>query len=170
MTPTLQAVVSRLQASIGGGVLKVYEDGRGVVAQVTLAGLPAALAALKADPATPFDMLVDATAIDWSRWQPAGGVVRPKERFSLLYNLYSIGGRSRLFLEAFVEEGEDAPSATPFYASADWAEREIFDLMGIRFAGHPDLRRILMPEDFRHHPLRKDFPRHGQDPQDYPQE
>jgi NADH-quinone oxidoreductase subunit C len=115
-------------------------------------------------------MLVDATAVDWSTWAEETDLEPPRARFSLYYNLFSLTGRARIFIETCLDDGESAPSATSVYASADWAEREIFDMFGIKFAGHPDLRRILMPEDYVGFPLRKEFPTLGPDPQDFPQE
>ncbi len=83
---------------------------------------------------------------------------------------YSVSQRTRLFLELFLADGEAAPSASGIYASALWAEREVYDLFGIRFQGSPDPRRIFLPQDFEGHPLRKDFPCQGRRPQDWPQE
>jgi NADH-quinone oxidoreductase subunit C len=82
-------------------------------------------------------------------------------RFSVVYRLYRFPGASRARLEVEAGEGEALPSAVPVYRSADWAEREAFDMFGIPFDGHPDLRRIYMPDDFEGHPLRKDFPLAG---------
>jgi len=165
-----RAAAERLQAQLGEAVAAVVEDGRGVVVQVALASVPAALEALKADAETPFDLLADVTAVDWSRWAEETGLPAPESRFTLLYNLYSLTGRSRLFLEAPVDDGAEAPTATGQYASAGWAEREVFDMFGIVFAGHPDLRRILLSESDTFHPLRKEYPRRSHDPQDFPQE
>jgi len=162
-------VIERLKSVLASKVSKVYEDGRGVVVRVELDAVPAALEALRSDASTPFDMLTDLTAVDWSRWAEETGT-QPQARFSLYYNLYSISAATRIFLEAWLEDGQEAPSATSFYASANWAERTVFDMFGIRFSGHPDLRRIYLPEDFEYSPLRKEFPRRGVDPQDFPQE
>ncbi len=160
----------RIAVRFGNLVTDVFEDKRGQVLSVALEAIPDILEALRRDEESPFDMLVDITAVDWSTWHEETGLSPKKERFSLYYALYSIKTRSRLFLEAFVGEHQFAPSATSVYASADWAEREIFDMFGITFSGHPDLRRILMPEDFTGYPLRKEFPAAGYDPQDFPQE
>jgi NADH-quinone oxidoreductase subunit C len=82
-------------------------------------------------------------------------------RFTVVYRLCRFPGALRLRLAADVAEGGSLPSAVPVYCSADWAEREAFDMFGVRFDGHPDLRRIYMPDDFEGHPLRKDFPLAG---------
>jgi len=164
-------VIERLKSALGDKIQDVYEDARGLVVRVGLESVPAALEALRSDASSPFDMLTDITAVDWSRWaEETGTKESPPARFSLYYNLYSISSAARLFVEAFLKDGQEAPSATHLYASADWAERIVFDMFGIRFSGHPDLRRIYMPEDFEYSPLRKEFPRRGVDPQDFPQE
>jgi NADH-quinone oxidoreductase subunit C len=148
----------------------LFEDKRGQVIQVNAGAIPDVLEALRCDEESPFDMLVDITAVDWSTWSKETGLSPKKERFSLYYTLYSLKTKSRLFIEAYIGEHQFAPSATEVYASADWAEREIFDMFGIHFSSHPDLRRILMPEDFVGYPLRKEFPTAGLEPQDFPQE
>jgi len=104
------------------------------------------------DPRAAFTMLTDQTAVDWPK--------RDK-RFDVVYHLYSIPNNQRLRLKLRVGEGESVPSATALFASADWFEREIFDLFGVRFDGHPDLRRIMMPDEWQGHPLRKEFPLEG---------
>ena len=80
-------------------------------------------------------------------------------RFEVFYNLVSIQGRKRIRLQVRVDE-EDlvVPSVTGVYRAANWNEREVYDMMGIRFDGHPDLRRMFMPEDFEYYPQRKEFP------------
>jgi NADH-quinone oxidoreductase subunit C len=88
----------------------------------------------------------------------------PKEpRFELVIQLLSVAHNDRLRLVAAVT-GESVPSITPLWPGAAFMERECFDLFGIRFEGHPDLKRLLMPEDYEHHPLRKDFPHQGIEP------
>ncbi len=85
----------------------------------------------------------------------------PQKRFSILYQLYRFPECCRIRIGFDFEEGEAVDSAVPVYKAADWAEREIFDMFGIVFAGHPDLRRIYMPDEFEGFPLRKDFPLEG---------
>ncbi|HUU00454.1 MAG TPA: NADH-quinone oxidoreductase subunit C [Myxococcota bacterium] len=170
MIDRARQAAKRLSAALADGLLEVFEDGRGVVARIEATALHKALDVLRDDRKTPFEMLAHETAIDWSAWPADAGSQRPAERFSLIYNLYSVSTRTRIFLEIALAEGQAAPSATGHYASANWAEREIYDMFGIKFTRHPDLRRILMWEGFEGHPLRKDFPRHGINPQDFPQE
>ncbi len=106
-----------------------------------------------------FDYLVDITGVDNLGEDP---------RFALVYELASIRNRESLRLVARVsEESPELPSVVPVWRGADWHEREIWDMLGIRFAGHPDLRRILMWEGYPWHPLRKDFPLAGR-PTDLP--
>ena len=167
---TARESANRIGALLGDKVESVFEDKRGVVVRTTQKDLLEVLAAFKNDATVPFDMLMDATAVDWSTWQQETGLTPPAGRFSLYYNLYSSIKKIRIFVEININEKQSAPSATGLWASADWAEREIFDMFGIRFSGHPDLRRILMSDDFEGHPLRKEFPLNGQNPQDFPQE
>jgi len=166
----VEAAAERLKTALGDRVAGVTHDGRGVVVRCALHAVPEALAALKGDSELPFDLLADVTAIDWSTWQECTGLNPPAARFSLVYNLYSIAHRLRIFIEAELADGAEAPSASALFASANWAEREIWDMFGIRFSGHPDLRRIFLQESDEFHPLRKEYPRRGHDPQDFPQE
>jgi NADH-quinone oxidoreductase subunit C len=100
-----------------------------------------------------FDYLVDITSLDNYGDDP---------RFTLVYHLYGYGHRCYLRLKAQVsEEKSEAPTLTDVWRTADWHEREIYDMMGVRFRGHPDLRRILMWEGYPFFPLRKDFPLSG---------
>jgi NADH-quinone oxidoreductase subunit C len=95
-----------------------------------------------------FDYLVDITAVD----RPD----RP-ERFELIYVLYSFSRNQRIRIKTNVADGVQPPTAVPVHATANWLEREVFDMFGIEFAGHPDMRRILMPEEWQGYPLRKDY-------------
>jgi len=138
---------------------------------------------LKEDPALQMNLLVDVTAVDYSTFgkSPApaffassGIAVRPssqipdedpwpgppaKARFAVVYHFYSIDHKHRLRLVVPVEETEaELDSLTPLWAGADWLEREVWDMYGIRFRGHPNLKRILMYKEFEGHPLRKDYP------------
>jgi NADH-quinone oxidoreductase subunit C len=170
MKDLAKAAAGRLQNNLRDAVEEIFEDKRGVVVRVKAASLLEALKTLNADADCPFEMLADVTAVDWSRWTAETEQPAPAGRFSLYYNLYSLKQHVRLFLETNIGENQAVHSATSVYASADWGEREVFDMFGIRFIAHPDLRRIFMPDDFEHYPLRKEFPIQGYDPQDYPQE
>ncbi len=99
-----------------------------------------------------FDQLMDVCGVDYLGREP---------RFEVVYNLLSLSHNRRLRLKVEVEEGMPVPSVTSVYSSADWWEREVFDLYGIPFEDHPDLRRILTDYGFEGHPLRKDFPLTG---------
>jgi len=159
-----------LKTQLRDAVEEIYEDKRGVVVRIAPDAIVKALTLLHEDKQVPFEMLADVTAVDWSTWHKETGLTPPKGRFSLYYNVYSVSTCTRLFLEMNIGEKQSVLTATSVYASADWAEREVYDMLGIRFSGHPDLRRILLGDDFVGYPLRKEFPTHGQKPQDFPQE
>ncbi len=96
-----------------------------------------------------FDYLVDVTAADYPK--------RP-ERFDLVYILYSFSRNQRIRLKTRVPDGFRPATAVGVHLTANWLEREVFDMFGIEFAGHPYMRRILLPEEWQGHPLRKDYP------------
>jgi NADH-quinone oxidoreductase subunit C len=103
-----------------------------------------------------FDMLVDITCVDYLNYRGA------TDRFGLVYALAGTETSERLCVRAFLNEPDlTVPSAVPLWEGANWLEREVWDMFGIRFAGHPDLRRILLPEEFAAFPLRKDYPLQG---------
>jgi NADH-quinone oxidoreductase subunit C len=106
-----------------------------------------------------FDYLVDITAVDWSH----KAAPQKPDRFDLVYILYSFARNERIRVKTRIPDGYCPESAAAVHLAANWLEREIFDMFGIAFAGHPDLRRILMPEDWSGHPLRKDYPLLQQD-------
>jgi len=100
-----------------------------------------------------FDYCSDVTAVDWP--------TRAGERFDVVYCLYSTTLRARVRVKTRVADGDSVPSVSGVWAAANWLEREAWDMFGIRFAGHPDLRRILMPDEWQGHPQRKDYPLEG---------
>ncbi len=95
-----------------------------------------------------FDYLVDVTAVDWPK---------RAERFDLVYIVYSFARNERVRIKTYIAETYKPPSAVSVHLTANWLEREVFDMFGIEFAGHPDLRRILLPEDWQGYPLRKEY-------------
>jgi NADH-quinone oxidoreductase subunit C len=114
----------------------------------------AALQCLKND--CGFDMLIDITAADYLYYPNA------RDRFGVIYALLNMTTGERLYVKTFLNEPDlTLLSAFPLWKGADWMEREVFDMYGILFEGHPDLRRILMPEEFTAFPLRKDYPLRG---------
>jgi NADH-quinone oxidoreductase subunit C len=114
-----------------------------------------ALTFLKTDADLAFDCLTDLTALDlMNQGAP--------ERFCVVYQLYSFKSNARLRVKAYVPESDPTiGSVAGVWKSAPWAEREVFDLMGIKFEGHPDLKRLQLPEYYTGHPLRKDYPLRG---------
>jgi len=106
------------------------------------------------DPLLSLDHLQDLTAVDYSK--------KKEIRFEVVYNLYSIRHRHKIRIRAQVPENDTKiDSVVPIWSGANWHERECYDMFGITFTGHPDLRRILMPEDWEGFPLRKDYPLKG---------
>lgn len=96
--------------------------------------------------------LLDASSVDNTGEDP---------RFALVYEIATLDDSVHLRVKTHIAEGEEIPTVSDLWATADWHEREIWDMMGIRFSGHPDLRRILMWEGYPYHPLRKEFPLAG---------
>ncbi len=142
-----------VQKRFADGLLDVVEQ-RG---ETTLVLQPESIAAvcqaLRDAPALRYNFLADITAVDWYERDP---------RFDIVYHLLSLETRAVVRLKVRVgapdEEAPAVPSVTSVWPTADWYEREIYDLFGVSFTGHPSLRRILMPEDWVGHPLRKDYP------------
>ena len=112
-----------------------------------------AAALLKDDPTCPFNFLSDITCVDWHPSEP---------RFEVIYHLLSIPHKERVRLKVKLSgENPALDSLTSVWPGANYFEREVFDLFGVRFSGHPYLRRLLMPENWEGHPLRKDYPVEG---------
>jgi NADH-quinone oxidoreductase subunit C len=103
-----------------------------------------------------FDMLIDITAVDYLNYPGA------RERFGVVYALLNTVSGERAYVKTLFSEPDlRLPSVVPLWRGADWLEREVYDMFGIEFTGHPDLRRILLPEEFSAFPLRKDYPLRG---------
>jgi NADH-quinone oxidoreductase subunit C len=95
-----------------------------------------------------FDYMVDITAVDWPK---------RADRFDLVYILYSFARNERIRVKTYIADGYRPQSAVGVHLTANWLEREVYDMFGIEFAGHPDMRRILLPEEWQGYPLRKDY-------------
>lgn len=107
---------------------------------------------IKKDEELSFDLINDITAVDYPN---------KALRFELVYHIFSIKNNERIRVKTAVEDGGPVESVTSVWKGAEWLEREVFDMFGIKFNNHPDLRRILMNEDYKYHPLRKEFPLQG---------
>ncbi len=152
----IQKVTGKLIRQFGDKVITVEERSGSAIPSVVVdkAKILEALFFLKTDPDCAFDMLTDLFGVDNYKEKP---------RFELIYFLNSFKNKARLAVKVGLEDGESVPTASGIWKAAEWFEREIYDMFGIRFEGHPDLRRILLDEDFEGHPLRKDFPLEGPD-------
>jgi len=147
------SVIAQHLSEIGEGLFATCGIVSGdLEVRVTPADLIAALTTLRDDRQAAFTQLIDLTAVDYPERQ---------ERFDVVYLLLSMTNNMRLRLVVSVGEGQTVPSVTGTFMSANWAEREVWDMFGIFFAGHPDLRRLLTDYGFEGHPLRKDFPLTG---------
>lgn len=166
---TPEQITERLAKQFAEGVVAHLPPGEGSAQQAIVERdlLLDVLGFLKSNPELSFDFLMDVTAIDHLHFEdPAIG-----ERFATVYQLYSTTHNHRFTLKTPVPEDDaQVPSAVELWGSALWAEREAHDMYGIRFEGNPDLRRLLMPEDFPGFPLRKDYPLRGRGERDaFPQ-
>ena len=141
-----------IEASLSDLVLAADIHNGEIVLRAEAAKAAEILLALRDTQTLECRQLTDMTAVDWPE-RPA--------RFDLVWQLLSVRYNQRVRLIAEVEEGEIVPSSVPIFASANWAEREVWDMFGIFFSGHPDLRRLLTDYGFEGHPLRKDFPLTG---------
>jgi len=148
-------MLERLRARLGASVVETHAQHGDDTVVIERAALPAALRLCREDADLGFDVLMDLTAVDYQKYP--GREDGP--RFEVVYHLYSLRANHRLRIKVRVDEDDAVvPTAVPLWPIADWFEREVWDMFGVRFEGHPDLRRLLMYEEFVGHPLRKDYP------------
>lgn len=155
-----QQALQRAQELLGSAVVSTHAYRGDDTLVVEATRITEVMRTLRDHPELAMDFLADLTAVDYFGREP---------RFEVVYHLRSFKSGARLRVKAPVAEPEDGSnpaidSVVPFWAAANWYEREVWDLYGIRFAGHPDLRRILMYEEFVGHPLRKDYPKDRRQP------
>ena len=150
---TPPAFIATLQSAIAGSVTQIsYWVGDWTIL-VPAAQVLEVARHLRDAPDAAFDLCSDVTATDWPP--------RLSGRFDVVYVLYSTRHRHRIRVKTIVAESLPLPSVTAVWPAANWLEREIYDMFGVNFAGHPDRRRILMPEDWQGFPQRKDYPLEG---------
>lgn len=149
--------LDRLLEKFSDEVIRSHADHGDETAVMKPGKLVEVMTFLKHDPAVRFEMLTDLTGVDLL------GLEEP--RFQVVYHLYSLSKRHRLRIKVPLPENDPVvPSVVGVWKAANWMEREAWDLYGIRFEGHPDLRRILMYPEFEGHPLRKDYPMEKRQP------
>jgi len=145
-TPLDNELVKRLRAKFGAALLEAIEDRKQSIFVLDRARLVDLALHLRDE--EKFDMLSDLTAVDWPKRE---------KRFDVILNLYSFPKNERLRLKVHAADAEDVPSVVSVWPTANWQEREVFDMFGIIFSGHPDLKRILLPDEWQGYPLRKDY-------------
>lgn len=146
-------IVEALKSRFGEQAIEVFEFRGELTLIVPKENIVEVCRFLRDDPVFKFDFLADLSGLD---------MFTPVKRFAAVYNLYSLTNKHRIRLKVFTEEEDPKlPTVTGVWEGANWHERETYDMFGIIFEGHPDLRRVYMPEEFEHHPLRKDFPLMG---------
>lgn len=149
-------ILTKLRERFGDAVRSIHAFRGDLTAEIDPARIVEICRFLRDDAALAFDFLVDVTAVDYLGTTP---------RFEIVYHLKSLTRGHRLRLKARVSEDDPRiASVVGVWRGADWMERETWDLYGIRFDGHPDLRRIFLYEEFQGHPLRKDYPKERRQP------
>ena len=149
-------VLARLLEGLPDAVRDTHARLGDATAQVDPGRILDVLRFLRDDPDLEFDMLMDVTAVDYLGQEP---------RFELVYHLYASTVHHRVRIKARVSEGDaEIDSAVSLWPSANWMEREVYDMYGIHFRDHPDLRRLLLYDEFEGHPLRKDYPKEKRQP------
>ncbi len=148
-----EKVIEKLRASFNDSIISVNEFRGELTVIVKKQDIVRICQFLRDDEELFFDSLRDVCGVDY---------YRPDDRYEVVYNLYSFKNKYRLRLKIRVDESElHAPTVSGVWTTADWAERETYDMFGITFDGHPDMRRIYLPDAFEYYPLRKDFPLMG---------
>jgi len=153
LTPDQTKVVERFRSKLGDSVLGERSFRGQLSIWVKREAVLDALRLAKTDPDLDCALLSDVTSVDLRGHQEPG-----EARFEVIYNLYSLRHNRRFLLKAGVDDGQTIASATAVWLGANFMEREVYDMMGIQFEGHPNLERILTPDGWLGHPLRKDFP------------
>lgn len=152
MIPTSDRALEKCRALFSDQILAAATSAGQHFVEVKRDRIRDLLRTLRDDPELRFDLLQDVCGVDYLNQGRPG-------RFCVVYNLYSFTTRTQFRVKAFVPEDDPTiDSVADLWPAAGWAERETFDLYGIEFRNHPDLRRILMPFDYEGHPLRKDYP------------
>src|SRR5947209_20082163 len=139
-------LVKRYKARFGDAIREAWEDRKQAILVVDRAALVKIAEYTRDD--EKFTLLSDLTAVDWPKRE---------KRFDVVLNLYSFEHNARLRIKVHAAENEPVPSVSGVWSTANWLEREAFDMFGIRFEGHPNLKRILLPDEWQGHPLRKDY-------------
>ena len=142
----------RVRAVLGDKVSAANTRGNLLTIEIAASDLLAVATALRDDPELRFNYFGDVTAVHWPG---------ETQEYEVVYHLRSIPENRSIRVKTRIAAAEAVESMAQVWPGADWPEREVYDLMGVQFANHPDLRRILMDEDYEYHPLRKDFPREG---------
>lgn len=144
-------VLERLRRKFGDAILETHDQHGNETAVVERDALLEIAAFLHTDPELLFDMPIDCTCVDWHE--------RREVRFEVIWHFYSVAKKHRVRLKVWVtQEDPTVPSLTPRWPGFNWHEREAWDLYGVRFVAHPNLKRVLLYEEFVGHPLRKDYP------------
>lgn len=151
--PEQHPAVIALRRNCASALLETGSSCGEVWAVVAPAQAIEALTMLRDEPGLSFDFLSDVTAVHWPQREGA--------EFDLVYQLYSLDNRLRFRVKVPLSQDQEVSTVVGIWATAEWLEREVYDMFGIRFTGHPDQRRILNPEGFEGHPLRKEFPLQG---------
>lgn len=150
----------RVREKFGDALIKVKIFRENLFLCVDKARLREVATFLRDDPEFEYKQFSDCTCVDYSKWPHERDL---PERFEVIYNLYSIKTTGRIFLKVGVNDGETTPSLIPVFIGAEYSEREVWDLFGVVFEGHPALKRFLLPEDWVGFPLRKEVPLGGED-------
>ncbi len=146
-------LVARVKGAKGGLIEDVKYFRGEITFVVKREGILEVCEFLKGDPECQFDFLTEVIGVHYPK--------REEKPLEVVYHLYSTTKKHRVRLKVLLAEDEEVESVFPVWRSATWYEREAYDMVGIRFANHPDLKRILLPDDWKGHPLRKDYPLQG---------